>query len=142
MEPSQAGSCADENACKLDELSCRLARFVNAGLRYEPSSVRRLTSSRPGRVKALEQIVCVLINLCESGFKSQDVRTLARGHPQTRGLEDRVASRDHGIVEQHGPGFRAESWRVGVALEFLRLRVERARPEPICVDFLHPSFGH
>ena len=105
-------------------------------------SVRRLASSRPGRVKALEQIVCVLINLCESGFKPQDVRTLARGYPQTRGLEDRVASRDHGVVEQHGPGFRAECWRVGVALKFLRLREERARPEPICMDFLHTSFGH
>jgi hypothetical protein len=77
MEPWQAVSRADDSAGKLDELSCRLARFVNAGLRYESSRGRRLTSSRPGRVKALEQIVCVSINLCESGFKSQDVRTLA-----------------------------------------------------------------
>src|SRR5271168_3106665 len=142
MEPWQAGSCGDKSARKLDELSCRLARFVNAGLRYEPSGVRRLASSRPGRVKALEQIVCVLINLCESGFKPQDVGTLARGHPQAGGLEDCVASRDHGVVEQDRPGFRAESWRVGVALKFLRLREERARPEPICMDFLHTSFGH
>src|SRR5664279_2433110 len=128
--------------CELEELSGRLARLGDAGLRNEFRCVGGFVPTRAGGVEAFEELLGVSVNMVKCCFESKDVCTIAWRYSLSGCLEDRVARRDGGAVQQDGLGRRAQTLGVGVAQEGVGLCEERASAHTVLVDLFDARVGH